>query len=124
MSSRFDNSQALFPHPPSLSDSIETVEDSFSLAMRGSAAPLGTGFRSSSSSPLCTCIDSTPPGGGGGGGGGGEEAALPKLIHDNKPRLAYFEEESNIGKGFIKVGAKFPAQPGILGPVFATDIIS
>ena len=52
---------------------------------------------SSSSSALCTCID-TPA--------SSNEASLDasqKLIHTNTPRLAFYEEESNVGRGFIKV---------------------
>ena len=47
-------------------------------------------------SSLCTCVDSVTADGSG--------AAAQKLIYANKPRLAFYEEESNIGKGFIKVG--------------------
>ena len=46
-----------------------------------------------------------PSGGGGsdGNGAGAAHDASQKLIHTNAPRLAFYEEESNMGKGFIKV---------------------
>ena len=65
----------------------------YSMSMRGSSSRVGD-----FSSSLCTCVDSMTADGSGGGGGTSQ-----KLIHANKPRLAFFEEESNIGKGFIKV---------------------
>ena len=56
-------------------------------------------------SSLCTCIETTPGSGNGNEGNGAVAAhdASQKLIHANAPRLAFYEEESNMGKGFIKV---------------------
>lgn len=69
-------------------DSIGAAEEVTSFVVRPSGSQ---SERLESRGDHCTCQDFMQ-----------QDHAPSKTIHDNSPRLSYFEEESNIGKGFIK----------------------